>query len=134
MQDELRKMAADFAEALAGGDAARVAALYADDGTLLTPAAELVAGRDELEAYCAGIELGVSRIELEAGEVEVTGRVAVEIGRYVLAVGAGRDAASVDRGKYLVLYRQQTEGGWRRAVDVFNPDGLVSRRRQKEEP
>jgi ketosteroid isomerase-like protein len=124
METEVRKAAAALADALRRGDAARAAALYTDDAKLLVPRAELVAGRAEIEAYWqTGITLGVSRLELETLELEPVRVVTVEIGRYAIVVSADRGDPVVDRGKYLALHKQQADGSWHRAVDVFNPDG-----------
>ena len=118
MEDGFREGAAALAAALARGDASGAAALYSDDGKLLTSAARLIEGRDEIQAYWReGIGLGLSSLELDALDVQVVGGIAIEIGRYALAVRDGSDA-----GKYVALHRQQPDGSWRRAVDVFNPD------------
>lgn len=118
MDEPFREGAAALAAALARGDASGAAALYSDDGRLLAPAAGMLVGRDEIEAYWReGIGVGLSRLELEARDVEVIDGVAIEVGRYALAVGGSSDA-----GEYLVLHRRQPDGTWRRAVDVFNPD------------
>lgn len=118
MVDGFRERAAELAAALARGDASGAAALYSDDGKLLIPATRLISGRDEIEAYWReGIGFGLSSLELEAHDVQVLDGLAIEIGRYALAVRDGADA-----GKYLALHRQQADGTWRRAVDVFNPD------------
>jgi uncharacterized protein (TIGR02246 family) len=118
MVDGFRERAAALAAALARGDASGAAALYSDDGKLLIPSAQLISGRDEIEAYWReGIGFGLSSLELEAVDVQVIGGLAIEIGRYALAVRDGSDA-----GKYVALHRQDPDGTWRRAVDVFNPD------------
>jgi uncharacterized protein (TIGR02246 family) len=134
MEDGIRSAAAALAGAVARGDAAGVAALYADDGKLLTAAAELIDGRREIEAYWrAGLAVGLSSIELDVIELEVARPVAIEIGRYVLAL-RGVPAPAAERGKYVVLHRRQADGAWRRAVEVFNPDVPdVVRRRSNEE-
>lgn len=119
MDDDVLRATATLADALARGDAAAAASLYADDGRLLTSAAELLSGRGEIEEYWrAGIAFGLSRLDLQPIELRVTGRIAVEIGRYAIALEADGVA---ERGKYLVLHRLQPDGTWRRGVDVFNP-------------
>jgi uncharacterized protein (TIGR02246 family) len=108
-----------FADALARGDAVAAAALYADDGKLMTAAAELICGRGDIEAYWReGIALGLSGVELEQTDVQVVGELAIEFGRYVLSLDAAEE-----RGRYLVLHRREADGAWRRAVDVYNPEG-----------
>lgn len=130
MEDEIRKASAACARAVSGGDVEGAAALYASDAKLLAPAVELIAGRNEIEAYWrAGLLVGVSRLEFETQELELVEALAIEIGRYLVSVQADGGEPVADRGTYLVLHRQQSDGSWRRAVDVFNPDGSSAARR-----
>jgi ketosteroid isomerase-like protein len=123
MEDEIVHATAALADALARRDVAGAARLYADDALLLSPAAELISGRPEIEAYWgAGLALGLARVELTALELRAVGDLAVEVGRYVL----GLEGAS-DGGKYCVLHRRDEGGAWRRVVDVFNPDAQEER-------
>jgi ketosteroid isomerase-like protein len=134
MESEVRGATAALADALSGGDAARAAALYVNDAKLLAPRAELVTGRAAIASYWqTGITLGVSALELQTLEIESVGAVAVEIGQYAIVVSAYRGDPVVDRGKYLALHRQQADGAWRRAVDVFSPDGRTPARRTRNE-
>jgi uncharacterized protein (TIGR02246 family) len=129
MEDEIRSASHGLADALARGDAGDAAALYTDDGKLLAPSAKLIAGRAEIEEYWrAGIALGLTHVELEPTGFELAGDVAIELGRYVVAIGDDRDG-----GKYVVLHRRQADGAWRRAVDVFNPDAPGTGRPERKE-
>src|SRR5581483_4486018 len=128
MEDGVRNAADAFAEALGRGSAADAAALYAVDGRLLTPAARLIEGRHQIEAYWrAGLAVGLSGVELEAVEFETGGDFAIEIGRYAFTLAIDGGGPTVDRGKYVVLHRRTTDGTWCRLVDVFNPDGKEER-------
>lgn len=132
MQHAISETAADLATAISRGDAAGAAGLYAADAVLLAPTAELIAGRSQIETYWrTGIALGVSRMELDVRELRFASTVAFEIGRYALSLAADGCEPVVDLGKYFVLHTQDAEGSWRRAVDVFNPDG-PSHRMQEE--
>lgn len=115
---------ADFVEALRGGDAAAASAVYADDAKLLAPSAELVAGRDAIAAFWrAGLEAGIAGIELEELTIAGGDGVAWEIGRYALRLEPADGQPVVDRGKYLLVHELQRDGSWRRAVEMFNPEG-----------
>jgi ketosteroid isomerase-like protein len=119
----IQEAAGAFAEALERGDAFAAAGFYAENGRLLTPAADLISGRAEIEAYWrAGIAVGLSNVELQPLELDVGCGIAIEIGRYAIALGRNEHRANSDRGKYLALHRLQKDGTWRRAIDVFNPD------------
>ena len=132
MEDGFRQRTAALVEALARGDAAAAAALYADDGKLLTATSELIAGRIQIEAYWrAGLALGLAGFALEPSELEVGDGTAVEIGRYALTLAG--DGVPADSGTYLALHRRQADGSWRRAVDVFNPDVPARARSDRHE-
>jgi uncharacterized protein (TIGR02246 family) len=118
-RDGIARTTAALSAALLRGDAAAAAALYATDGRLLTSAAELIAGRPEIEAYWqAGIAVGLSRVELREVVVQVGRGIALEFGRYALGARAGAS----ETGMYVAFHRREADGSWRRAVDVFNPD------------
>jgi uncharacterized protein (TIGR02246 family) len=127
---------AAFVAALQDGDAAAASALYTDGASLLPPSAELLQGREAIEAFWnAGVEAGVSEVELDALELERDGSLAYEIGLYALRLQAAGGGTVVDRGKYLLVHARQADGTWRRAVEMFNPDTPPARSdgRQREE-
>jgi uncharacterized protein (TIGR02246 family) len=118
-RDGIARTTAALSAALRRGDAAAAAALYAADGRVVTSAAELIAGRPEIEAFWqAGIAVGLSQVDLQEVEVQVGPGIALEFGRYAL----GAEAGTPETGVYVALHRRETDGAWRRAVDVFNPD------------
>ncbi len=124
MQHAIRETTVALATAISRGDAAGAAAQYAADAVLLAPTAELVDGRSQIETYWrTGIALGVSSMQLDARELRFARTVAFEFGDYALSVAADRREPVVDLGKYFVLHIRDGDGSWRRAVDVFNPDG-----------
>lgn len=134
MGEEVLNATAVLADALARGDAAAAASLYADDSRLLTSAAELLNGRSEIQEYWqAGIAFGLSSLELQTIELSVGDKVAIEIGRYALAVDGDGSATVAEHGKYVAFHRRQPDGSWRRAVDVFNAH-VPARHDRREEP
>ena len=128
---------ADLVSAVTRGDATAAGALYAPDAKLLAPGSPLVAGRGQIEAYWqTGIALGITQIELEVLNLEITRAdgVALEVGRYALGVEAGDRGHMVYRGKYVGIHRRQSDGSWRRAVVVLNPDQPSGEQPQRREP
>jgi uncharacterized protein (TIGR02246 family) len=113
---------AAFVAALKDGDARGASAVYAEDAKMLAPSAELLYGREAIEAFWgAGVQAGISDVELDAIELERDDALAYEIGRYALRVHAA-DGTVVDRGKYVLVHQRQADGSWRRAVEMFSPD------------
>jgi ketosteroid isomerase-like protein len=112
-----------FARAIARGDAAAAAAFYAEDARLLPPDGEALVGRAAAERFWrTGIEAGVRSCELETLELEAHDGTAYEIGRYTLEIDGTGDEAVIDRGKYVIVHKQQRDRSWKWAVDIFNSD------------
>lgn len=123
MEDEILQATAALVTALERRDAAAAADLYTDDAKLLAPAAELIQGRAAIGSYWrAGISLGLSAVGFEGQVLEPVGESVVEVGRYAVSVDVERAEPVVERGTYVVLYRQAGDGSWQRALDVFDPD------------
>jgi uncharacterized protein (TIGR02246 family) len=123
--DDLAARRDTFQVALRRGDVATVAAAYTEDARLLAPSAEVLAGREAITRFWqAGIDAGVDAIELRMTEVsfEPDAAIAYEIGRYALLLDVSRGERLVDRGRYLLVYRLEPDGQWRRAIETFNPD------------
>jgi len=119
---ELHEARAAFVTALERGDAEAVAAVYADNARLLAPSADLVRGRAGIEAFWrAGIESGITHVELESLELERHEAIAHEIGRYTLRLESPGGDAAIDHGTYLLVHARQADGSWRRVVEMFSP-------------
>jgi uncharacterized protein (TIGR02246 family) len=118
--DLLAESRAAFVAALARADAAAACAVYTDDARLLAPSAEVIHGREAIERFWqAGIDSGVTAVALDVLEVARGIGLAYEIGRYALWLDSGGDEA--ERGAYVLVHERQTDGSWRRAVEMFNP-------------
>ena len=123
--DALAARRIGFQAALRRGHVVAVAAAYTGDARLLAPSAEVLIGREAISRFWqAGIDAGVDAIELRMTEVsfEADAAIAYEIGRYALLLDGSRGERLVDRGRYLLVYRLEPDGQWRRAVETFSPD------------
>jgi ketosteroid isomerase-like protein len=112
-----------FADALRRGDAAAAASIYAVDATLLAPAVDVVRGRAAIERFWrTGVDTGITEVELAALDVQRSGELAFEVGRYTLRVAPEVGAPVVDRGRYLIVHRLDPAGRWLRAAEMFSSD------------
>lgn len=113
-----------FTTALERGDAAGACAVYADGARLVAPSAELIEGRDAIEAYWqAGVDTGIQRLELEALDVIRGAALACEVGRYALRLVPETGGTVFEAGTYVLVHEQQVDGSWRWVIEMFNPDG-----------
>jgi len=114
-----------FLAALARRDAAAAAAVYAEEARLLLPGADTMSGRDAIQAFWrAGLDAGVVAIDLEPEAVHAQSGFACEIGRYRLGLEPPGDSPVVEQGSYVIVHRPQSDGAWRRELELFTPDAL----------
>lgn len=110
-----------FVDAVRRREPATIAGLYSAGARVVAPGADL-RGRDDVAAFWgAGIETGVTEVELVPEDIELLPPIAVEVGQYRLRVEPEPGLELVDRGRYLLLYRLD-DGRWVRAAEMFAPD------------
>lgn len=113
----------EFVGGLRRGDAKAASAAYAPEARLLAPSSELLRGRDAIEQFWrAGLDSGISEVELVTLELVRLNGLAYEIGRYGLRLRPADGVPVTDRGMYLHVHARQPDGSWLRAVEMFNPD------------
>jgi len=105
-------------EAFNGGDAAGVAGMYEEGARLMAPNAPIVEGRAQIEAFTkefvqTGAQLGFSLLT-----VHESPEMCASVGRYEMTI----PGAPNDNGKFIEIWRRQSDGSWLIADDIFNSD------------
>ena len=110
-----------FVAAFDKGDAAAVAALHAADAQLLPENGRPVTGAEDVRAYWHGLlKAGARLVQLEALlRVKGGGRMAYEVGAYVMTVQTGPGQTAVHSGNYAVAWRREGEQ-WLAAAVTWN--------------
>ena len=108
--------AAGWGEAYQSGDPAAVAAIYAEDATLLPPNRQMADGRDAIqEIWAAMIDDGVSA-EATFTETGSEGDLGYKVGSYVTKDSQGK---SLDEGKFVEIWKR-VDGEWKLHRDIYN--------------
>lgn len=111
-----------YVQAVQAGDAARVAALYTEEGLDMPPHAAAVQGRAAIEARYAALPR-VSTFTLTSATVEGVGDLAYDRGTWAATmVVEGTDEPYRDVGKYLAVCRRQADGTWLMQAAIWNSD------------
>ena len=120
----LRRMDAGFmANAKLGDAGILVESFYAEDACVLPPGREIVRGRRALVRMWKGIiAAGLKDLALNTTEIDVHGDLAYGIGQYHMTVEPVGGARAEEAGKYLVVYKKQTDGAWKAVADMFSPN------------
>jgi uncharacterized protein (TIGR02246 family) len=100
------------------GDAAAMAAMYAEDAYALPPGAEMIKGRAAIEKLWGGSVQQLGDAKLTTVDVQPLGATAArEIGTFSFKTKAA--APQEVSGKYVVVWRK-IGGKWLLATDIWN--------------
>lgn len=107
-----------FMKAVREADIATMPSLYTSDAVILPPGGDAVTGADEIVGFWQAFsELGITEARPVTREVIPMGEYALEVGDTTVY---GQDGALVDRGKIMVLWKQDEDGVWKMHRDTWN--------------
>ena len=121
----IKAMAAAYGQAATAGDVTAVSDQYTDDAVRLEPNAPMLVGK---EAIRAGWQKWLDQYLHEevdvAEDVRVVGDLAFARGTYTAKATPKVSGGAVinDKGKWVSIYRRQSGGSWKIAVDIWNTD------------
>jgi ketosteroid isomerase-like protein len=121
-QDDVKALDRQWVEAVNSGDAAGVAAFYADDAIVLAPNNEPLQGRNQIQGFFEDLmKLQPSFDPLDSLRIVEAGDLVVGAGRYSLKLlPPGADAPITDHGKYLGVFKRQADGSLKLILDTWN--------------
>src|SRR3954447_26551538 len=101
--------------------AALVSAFYAADAQLLPPNAPVIRGAEAIRQFWQGVlDAGGADVTLDTTLVDMSGELAYGIGQYSFTLPSASGGRTRDEGKYLVVYRRQSDGSWKVSADMFS--------------
>jgi uncharacterized protein (TIGR02246 family) len=110
-----------FEKAANAKDAAAIAGLYAEDATLLPQGSPLVTGRTNIQRFWQGfLDAGASDARIRPVDVKPFGDLAYEIGSWEANMPVPQGGKARTEGKYVVIWKRQTNGAVNIVVDIFN--------------
>jgi uncharacterized protein (TIGR02246 family) len=119
VQSLIRNLSQDFVTSFNTGNYDQVAELFAPDGTLMAPHHEPACGPKAVEQLLHQLgDSGYEDLRLETQRVEISGDMAMEIGRYSVAVRQPDATVHPDRGKYVKVWRRL--GAWLLLADCWS--------------
>ena len=119
VQSLIRNLAQDFVTSFNTGNYDQVAALFTQDGAFMAPHHDPAYGPKAVERLLRQIgEAGYEDLRLETVRVESSGDLAMEIGRYTVAIRQPDGTILADRGKYVKAWRRL--GAWLIVADCWS--------------
>ena len=111
VESQLRGLSQDFATSFNTGNYDQAAAMFATDGVLMTPIQDAAYGQKAVELLLRQLgDAGFSDLRLETIRVEHSGDMAMELGRFTVAVRQAAGTVVHERGKYVKVWRRL--GAW----------------------
>ncbi|HTY36595.1 MAG TPA: DUF4440 domain-containing protein [Bacteroidota bacterium] len=110
--------------ALLSGDAQKDIAWYEADALEMAPNMTVIKGRDSIFAFqqsMAKTGMKATAVDFQTTELTADGKMAYEIGTYSMSMTMPSGEMN-DKGKYIALWRQQTDGTWKVHAETWNSD------------
>ena len=98
---------------------------YAEDARVLPPNQPPVVGKAAIRQLWGAFLPILEELSLDTTQVDVSGDLAYGTGSYHMKTSPGSPMPPEDRGKYVVIYRRQSDGGWKAVVDMFSSNGAA---------
>jgi uncharacterized protein (TIGR02246 family) len=115
----IRNLSQDFVTSFNTGNYDQVASLFAQDGAFMAPHHDPAYGPKAVERLLRQFgEAGYEDLRLETVRVETSGDMAMEIGRYTVAIRQPDGTIRADRGKYVKAWRRL--GAWLIVADCWS--------------
>ncbi|MES2636074.1 MAG: nuclear transport factor 2 family protein [Pseudomonadota bacterium] len=122
IQAEITAINAKFDQAFNSKKPADIVQLYDANATVMpAPAGAPVNGVEAIQAFFAGlIEAGVIDHQLTLTEAVADGNLAYQRGTWAGAMIDNEGAKQTFGGNIHVVYRKQTDGGWKAVTHIWN--------------
>lgn len=111
VNSQIRESSQDFAMAFNTGNFDQAAAIFANDGVLITPRHAAAYGPSQIERLLRDLgEAGYTNLRLETTRVEHSGDMAMEIGCFTVSSRRQDGTILAERGSYVKVWRRL--GAW----------------------
>jgi uncharacterized protein (TIGR02246 family) len=119
VQSVIRGLSQDFVTAFNTGNYDQVASLFSEDGVFMAPNHDPAYGPKSVERLVRQLsDQGYEELRLETVRVDHSNDMAMEIGRFSVAIRQLDGTTVADRGKYLKVWRRL--GAWLIVADCWN--------------
>ena len=123
--DAIRAADQQWLKVFAAKDLEKSVAFCMDDGSVLAANAPIATGKQAISQLFSGFfALPSLTIEWHPTKVDVarSGELGYSTGAYQMSFKDTGGKVVTDRGKYVTVWKKQTDGSWRVALDIFNSD------------
>ena len=123
--DAVRNADQQWMKVFAAKELEKSVSFLASDGSVLAPNAPIATGREAVRQLFTGFfALPDLSIEWRPAKVEValSGEMGYSTGTYEMSFKDAGGKVVPDHGKYVTVWKKQTDGSWKVMLDIFNSD------------
>ena len=128
-KERLLRRDAQWAQAASEGrDVERIISYWTDDAVVLPPGLPSVVGKAALRQYVEGsMQIPGFKITWESDDVTFSpdGQLAYMFSRNEVTVNAPDGAPMTTEGRAVTIWRRDSDGEWRCAVDIWNVEAVA---------
>lgn len=119
VESQIRGLTQDYVTSFNTGNFDQVGSLFAPEGAIMAPHQEPAYGPKAVERLARQMsDAGYENLRAETLRVEHSGDMAMEIGRYSVAIRQADGTTIADRGKYVKVWRRL--GAWMIVADCWS--------------
>lgn len=123
VEEEIKNLDVQFADAFNRGDLAALVAMHAENALLLPPDSPAERGSEAVESgFRELLDAGWKNLSFNSVEVGSDGALAYHVGNYGADVPTEEGTSNRLTGKYVDIYKRDADGSWKIHVTIFNSD------------
>ncbi len=121
-KQEVEQFAREFERLFYQGDFAAMASFYTEDAQLLVEDQELIQGRPAISRFWQAACQAANNMKrsIEVQEIHVSDTLGYLRGTVTLQFPVGSRPVTTYSVKYITIWKRETNGAWRLAVDISN--------------
>ena len=121
--DGVRAADAAWLKVYSAKDLSKSVAFFDDQGSMLSPNDPIATGKVAISKLIAGdFSFGDLTWQVDKAGVSKSGDLGYTSGSYKFSFKDPSGKPATDKGKYLTVWKKQTDGSWKVLFDMFNTD------------
>ena len=112
-------------ESMLAGTPEKIMSYFEADALEMSPNSPVIKGKDNILAFQQGMTkagMKFNAVDFQTLELTADGKSAYEIGSYNMTITMPPIGEMKDTGKYIALWRQQSDGSWKVHAEMWNTD------------
>ena len=127
-ENSIREADQQWLKVFAAKDVDKSVAFCVDDASILSPNTPIATGKEAIRNLFSGFfAIPNLKISWQPNRVEVakSGEPGYTSGSYQMTFNDSAGKEMAETGKYVTVWRKQTNGGWKVVLDIFNSDAAA---------